>query len=196
MADIGYLLGRLPPLVVDATHLPIGPEEFSDLMMDAELGFWAAGLLDWLRLANQLSAGRNLPPPYPDASAVPRLAWPDNPWAAYYARFTAISAPAIVRDWTLEDSALLEARAAARGRRLGITERTLHRNLEGLVHTPTPEPAPAAARDLKTLTFHFRWLDERVFSSGPESFDRILAYAIKLLVITRNGRRLAHARAA
>lgn len=197
MANIGYLLGRLPPLTRDAARLPIGPEEFSDLILEKRLAVWAAGVLDWLRIANWHSVRRKRPPPYPDASSTPMLAWPDEAWAAYYGFFSAISAPALLREWTLEDGVAMSARAAAGGRAMGLPAgRSLNRRLEGLIQPATTSLANAAARDARIMQFCFDWLDERVFSAGPDSAERIYAYAIKLLLLARGGARCEHSDAA
>ena len=67
MTSVDYLLARLPPLAPDLVALPIGPEEFSDLILDGDVRFWASGVLDWLRIANWCSNHRDLPVPFPDA---------------------------------------------------------------------------------------------------------------------------------
>ncbi len=197
MAQTGYLLRRLPPLFPELGSLPIGPETFHDLLLDGDLTYWAGGVLDWLRIANRQHVRRNLPPPYPDARSQPRMAWSDDAWAAYYDRYTAISAPALLRGWMLEDSALANARATANGRAPLLTARVpVDRRLEGLIHADAAAPVEAAQRDRATAAFHFHWLDEHTFTAGPEAPERLYAYAVKLLVLLRNGLRLERDEAA
>lgn len=190
MADLGYLRGRLPPLNVDDTILPIGAEEFSGLLLDAQQKEWAAGCLDWLRLANRQSIRRHLPAPYPDLQTDPLLAWPDDPWPAYYHRYSSIAAPSLIREWAMEDAALMSSRAELGGRDLGLPTRGLiNRRAEGLIQSASPELKPAGIRDRKLVRFYFQWLDEQMFVRSPDSTDWVYAYAIKLLVMTREGRR-------
>ncbi len=197
MTQIGYLLRRLPPLFPELAAVPIGPEAFHDLLLDGELEYWAGGVLDWLRIANRQHVARNLPPPYPDARSEPRTAWPDDAWAAYYDRYTAITAPAILRGWMLEDIAATNARATVNGRApLMATALPVDQRLDGLLQADAASPGEAARRDAATATFHFHWLDEHTFTAGPEAPERIHVYAVKLLVLLRNGLRLERDEAA
>ena len=197
MAQIGYLLRRLPPLTADMAAVPIGPEEFSDLVLDGELKHWAVGVLDWLRLANRRHEQRKLPPPYPDARSAPRMSWPDEPWAAYYERFTSIAAPSLIRGWMTEDMACITARSAVSGRALGLPVIVpVDRRLDTAMQPGDAALASAVSADKMATQFHFHWLDEHVFTSAPDSADHVYCYALKLLVLLRNGLRLERDEAA
>ena len=50
----------------------------------------------------------------------------------------------------------------------------------------------AVTRDAAVTAHFFRWLDQALVSSGADSVNWVYAYAIKLLILTRNGRRLDH----
>ena len=197
MAEIGYLLGRLPPITAEDAYLVIDPEEFAGLILDQRIRFWASGVLDWLRIANWQSVQRKLPAPFPDVAATPELTWSGDPWAAYFARFASISAPAVVRDWTMQDMALIAARAASGGRTLGFVRGgQLSPRVENLLAAPAVALAPATARDVKLLNAGFDWLDDRMFCTDPDSADRVYVYALKLMLLVRHGRRLEHSEVA
>jgi len=191
MTSVDYLLARLPPLAPDLVELPIGPEEFSDLILDGDVRFWASGVLDWLRIANWCSDQRDLPLPFPDARKEPSSPVGLDPWREYYDRHSAIHAPDLVRAWAREDAALVSARARLAGRDLALQVRhTLEPRMQVLVSGAVGSIGAAADQDARLTRLGFQWLDERVFCRGRDSDDLIYAYAMKLLLLARVGRRI------
>jgi hypothetical protein len=191
MTSVDYLLARLPPLDPDLVALPIGPEEFSDLILDGDIRFWASGVLDWLRIANWCSNHRNLPVPFPYVKSEPSSPVGLHPWREYYDRHSAIHAPDLVRAWAREDAALVSARARVGGRDLALQVRhTLEPRMQILVSGAAGTIEAAAAQDAKLTRLSFQWLNERVFCRARDSEDLIYVYAIKLLLLARVGRRI------
>ena len=74
MADLAYLLARLPTLYPDSQLRPVGVAEFLGMIADPQHRHWCAAVLDWLRIANQEARALQLPLPFPDAGEPPPAA--------------------------------------------------------------------------------------------------------------------------
>jgi len=189
MSDLAYLLTRLPRLYPDCQQRPVGIAEFLGLIGDQQHRNWCAAVLDWLRIANQEARSLQLPLPFLDAGELP----PDpeasmNPWRRYYGRLNRLGSPPLLRRWAREDAASIVHRANYRGTESTLVRRQTPRTeIATLIETTAASLAEAEEQDRRLLALRFVRLDQFLYGSTADAPERLYAYAIRLLLLTRLG---------
>ena len=198
MSDLAYLLARLPRLHPDCEHRPLAVAEFLGLITDQPHRSWCAAVLDWLRIANREARSLQLPLPYPDADELPPE--PDaavNPWRNYYGRLTRLGSPPLLQRWAREDEASIVHRANYRGAESTLARRQTPRSeIATLIETTATAMEQAREQDGSLLALRFARLDQFLYGNTADAPERLYAYAIRLLLLTRLGLPLEAAHAA
>ncbi len=198
MPDLAYLLARLPRLYPDCQQRPVGIAEFLGLIGDPQHRGWCAAVLDWLRIANREAHSLQLPLPFPDAGELP----PDtdasiNPWRNYYSRLDRLGSPPLLRRWAREDAASIVHRANYRGAESTLLRRQTPRaEIATLIEASPASLEKAEEQDRRLLDFRFVRLDQFLYDATEDAPERLYAYAIRLLLLTRLGVPLEVAHAA
>jgi hypothetical protein len=189
MADLAYLMARLPALYPDSRLRPVGVGEFLGLIGDQRHRHWCATVLEWLRIANREARSLQLPLPFPDAGELPPEPEASmNPWHGYYRQLGQLGTPPLLRRWAREDAASIVHRAIYRG-----TESTLVRHqtprseIASLIETTPATLEEAEQQDRGLLALRFARLDQFLYGSTSDAPERLYAYAIRLLLLARLG---------
>ena len=189
MSDLAYLMARLPRLYPDALVRPVGIAEFLGMIGDPHLRGWCTAVLDWLRIANREARSLQLPLPFPDAGELP----PDpeasmTPWHAYYRYLNRLETPPLVRRWAREDAASIVHRANYRGTESTLVRRQTPRaEIATLIETSSTTLEEAEEQDRHLLALRYARLDQFMFGHAGDAPERLYAYAIRLLLLTRLG---------
>lgn len=189
MADLAYLLARLPTLYPDSQLRPVGVAEFLGMIADPQHRHWCAAVLDWLRIANQEARALQLPLPFPDAGEPPPAAEsPMNPWHDYYRQLNQLDTPPLLRRWAREDAASIVHRANYRGSESTLARRQTPRaEIATLIETTPATLEEAQEQDRRLLALRFVRLDQFLYGSTSDAPQRLYAYAIRLLLLARLG---------
>jgi hypothetical protein len=189
VADLAYLLARLPPLSPRDETRPLGADEFLALLNDPHYRGWCSAILAWLALANREASQLQLPPPFPDADEWPESGGsPGDSWVEYFNVLTHLGAPDLIRTWAREDQTLIAYRSRCRGTESSLYRRTVPRaDLAALVESQPTSLDAARALDRRILRFEFSRLDQYLLGEAPDSVLRLYAYAIRLLLLARAG---------
>jgi len=189
MSDLAYLMARLPKLYPDSEYRPLAVTEFLGLITDQQHRSWCGAVLDWLRIANREARALQLPLPYPDAGELPpEPDTPTNPWQNYYGRLTRLGSPPLLQRWAREDAASIVHRANFRGAESTLVRRQTPRSeIATLIETTTPTLAQAREQDRTLLALRFARLDQFLYANTVDAPERLYAYAIRLLLLTRLG---------
>lgn len=189
MADLAYLMARLPPLAATDKARPLGAAEFLSLLNEQHHRRWCGAVLAWLGLANREAASLQLPLPFPDAEELTDVAdGKTDPWIGYYQVLTDLTAPELIRAWAREDQTVIAYRARWRGTESVLYRRSVPCNdLAALVESQPASLPEAVAQDRRVIGFEFSRLGQALFGVAPDSPLRLYAYAIRLLLQARAG---------
>lgn len=189
MSDLAYLLARLPRLYPDAQARPVGIAEFLDMIAEPQLRYWCTAVLAWLQIANREARTLQLPLPFPDAGELPQE--PDvamNPWHVYYRHLNRMETPPLIRRWAREDAASIVHRANYRGTESTLVRRQTPRaEIATMIETSPATLEEADEQDRRLLALRYVRLDQFLYGHTANAPERLYAYAIRLLLLTRLG---------
>ncbi len=182
--EVIYRLVQLPELTMISPSLPLDPEKFIAPLENKWLKEWCSRIFDWLRIANFSCQQKNLPLPFPGIAVWPGETDGPHPLRLYYEKLTGKTAPRLIRKWAKHDAAIMAFLDSQSGQvppfeaDLNLLPADLANQLEA-----------APDKDQLILDWQDQTLARLLPQFEPLIVKQLFAYAIRLMVLVRAGRR-------